>query len=315
MNFILSFPIKKFTHQLSIQQAILLMGSCFAEEIGSKLEERKFNTLINPHGILYNPISICNALVDYVQNKKYTQSDIFLHEELWRSFNHHGKFANIDATTCLESINYQITKANSLLKEARWLFITFGSAFAYTHNRQIVANCHKLPSSQFEKILIPKQQITDAWQKQLAALKEFNPELQILFTVSPVRYVRDGVIENNRSKAILLDAVHTLTEQNNNCFYFPAYEVIIDELRDYRFFKEDLVHPNRLAVNYVWQKFTDVCCDEETKNFMADYEPILKSLQHQDLKGGTSASLKFKKQLEEKQAALKKKYPFLKTLL
>lgn len=314
MNFILPFPLKKFTHQVNIKQAILLMGSCFAEEIGAKLEERKFKAFTNPHGILYNPISICNALTDYIQDKKYTKEDVFLHEELWRSFNHHGKFANTDAEACLENINHQISLARYQLKEAKWLFITFGSAFAYTYNKQIVANCHKLPSSQFEKVLIAKQQITDAWQKQLSTLKEFNPDLQILFTVSPVRYIRDGVIENNRSKGILLDAMHTLVEQNTNCFYFPAYEIVIDELRDYRFFKEDLVHPNHLAVNYVWQKFTDALCDEETKNFMAEYEPIIKSLQHQDLQDGTIASLKFKKHLEEKQIELKKKYHFVKTL-
>ncbi len=314
MDFILPFPLKKFTHQVNIKQAIVLMGSCFAEEIGAKLEERKFNALTNPHGILYNPISICNALTDYIQDKKYTKEDIFLHEELWRSFNHHGKFVSADANICLENINHHVSQAHHQLKEAKWLLVTFGSSFAYTHNKQIVANCHKLPSSQFEKILISKQQITDAWQKQLAVLKEFNPQINVLLTISPVRYIRDGIIENNRSKGILLDAVHTLVEQNTNCFYFPAYEIVIDELRDYRFFKEDLVHPNQLAINYVWQRFSDALCDEETKNFMTDYEPILKSLQHKDLQEGTIASLKFKKHLEEKQTELKNKYPFVKTL-
>lgn len=311
MNFILPFPVKHFTQQVNIKQAILLMGSCFAEEIGAKLEERKFNALTNPHGILYNPISIRSALTDYMQDKKYTKEDIFLHNELWRSFNHHGKFANTDADACLENINHHISLAHQQLKEAKWLLVTFGSAFAYTHNKQIVANCHKLPASQFEKVLISKEQITDVWQKEINVLKELNPQLNILFTVSPVRYVRDGLIENNRSKGILLDAVHTLTEENTNCFYFPAYEIVIDELRDYRFFKDDLVHPNHLAVNYVWQKFTDVVCDEETKNFITDYEPILKSLQHRDLQEGTTASLKFKKHLEEKINTLKAKYSFL----
>lgn len=311
MNFILPFLLKRFTNQLNIRQAMLLMGSCFAEEMGAKLEERKFNTLINPHGILYNPISITRALTDYVQHKKYVQKDIFLHEDLWRSFSHHGKFSNTYASVCLENINHKINQAHLQLKEAKWLLITFGSAYAYLHNNQVVANCHKLPSSQFEKVLISKEQITDVWQKEINVLKELNPQLNILFTVSPVRYVRDGLIENNRSKGILLDAVHTLTEENTNCFYFPAYEIVIDELRDYRFFKEDLVHPNTLAVNYVWRKFTDTLCDEETKSFMADYEPILKSLQHRDLQEGTSASLKFKKQLEEKINTLKAKYSFL----
>jgi hypothetical protein len=251
---------------------------------------------------------------DYVANKKYAQVDIFFHDELWRSFNHHGKFANVNADACLQNINHKISEAHQQLKNAKWLVLTFGSAFAYTHNDKVVANCHKLPASQFKKVLLTKEQIVSEWQKQITILKEFNPQLNIMFTVSPVRYVRDGIIENNRSKGILLDAVHSLIEQNTNCFYFPAYDIVIDELRDYRFFKEDLVHPNQFAVNYVWQKFVDAACDDETKNFIADYEPIMRSLQHRDLQQETSASIKFKKALEEKQSALMKKYPFVKIL-
>jgi hypothetical protein len=311
MDFILPFPLKKLPQQVNIQQALLLVGSCFAEEIGAKLSERKFNSVVNPHGILYNPLSICGAVSDYVENKKYSQADIFLHDELWRSFKHHGKFADVNAEACLVNINHNISEAHQQLKNAKWLVLTFGSAFAYTHNDKVVANCHKLPAAQFKKVLLSKEQIVAEWQKQIAALKAFNPQLQIMFTVSPVRYVRDGVIENNRSKGILLDAVHGLVEQNTNCFYYPAYEIVIDELRDYRFFKEDLVHPNYLAINYVWQKFVDAACDDETKNFIADYEPIMRSLQHRDLQQETSASIKFKKALEDKQSALKKKYPFI----
>ncbi len=311
MDFILPFLLKKLPQQVNIQQGMLLVGSCFAEEIGAKLSERKFNSLVNPHGILYNPLSVCESVNDYIANKKYTQADTFMHDELWRSFNHHGKFTDVNVDACLQNINHKISEAHQQLKNAKWLVLTFGSAFAYTHNDKIVANCHKLPSSQFKKALLTKEQIVDAWQKQIIVLKEFNPQLNIMFTISPVRYVRDGVIENNRSKGILLDAVHTLIQQNPNCFYFPAYEIVIDELRDYRFFKEDLVHPNHLAINYVWQKFVDAACDDETKNFIVDYEPIMRSLQHRDLQQETSASIKFKKALEEKQSAFKKKYPFV----
>jgi hypothetical protein len=312
MNFILPFSIKKSGNPINIRQAGLLLGSCFAEEIGGKLAERKFNMLVNPHGILYNPISISNALTEYIKNKKYMSQDVFLHNELWRSFNHHGKFSDAAAVVCIEKINHKITEAHRQLKSADRLVLTFGSAYAYTHKEKVVANCHKLPSAEFKKVLLSKDQIINIWQKQIHALKEFNPKLQTLFTVSPVRYIRDGIIENNRSKGILLDAVHTLIEQNTNCSYFPAYEIVIDELRDYRFYKEDLVHPNDLAVNYVWQKFTETFCDDETRNFISDYEPILKSLQHRDLRGETTASVKFKKQLEEKQKAFKEKYPFVK---
>ena len=314
MDLILTFPIKKFDKPLNINQGILLVGSCFAAEVGIKLSERKFDTVVNPHGILYNPLSICQAVTDYVKKRTYTQQDIFLHDELWRSFNHHGRFSDVKPGVCLTKINQEIDRAHHQLKNAKWLLVTFGSAFAYKHNSGIVANCHKLPASQFEKILLSKEQIVDAWQKQINLLKEFNPQLQILFTVSPVRYIRDGVIENNRSKGILFDSVHSLIEQNTNLFYFPAYEIVIDELRGYRFFKEDLVHPSSQAINYVWQKFVDAACDEETKNFMADYMPILKSLNHRYVHGDTFVSVKFREQLEEKVTLLRKKYPSITSL-
>jgi len=310
MDFILPFPLKQTEKQINIKQSLLLMGSCFAEEIGKKLQERKFNALVNPHGISYNPSSISNAITDYIEGKVYDDTAIFYHNELWQSFNYHGKFSSTEATICLQAINEEIKQANAHLKKTQWLIITFGSAFAYVNKKSnaIVANCHKLPSSEFEKILLSKNQIVSVWNKQLAALKEFNPNLNVVFTISPVRYVRDGLIENNRSKGILLDAVHTLIEQNKNCFYFPAYEIVIDELRDYRFFKEDLVHPNELAVNYVWEKFVNTVCDEETKKFLTEYEPLLKSLKHRPFQEDTDAHRKFKLQLTEKIKILDKKY-------
>lgn len=310
MDFILPFPLKQAEKQLNIKQSLLLMGSCFAEEIGKKLVDRRFDALINPHGILYNPSSISNAITDYIEGKEYTQENLFEHNEVWQSFNHHGRFSATDSGACLKSINSEIKAGHAQLKKANWLIITFGSAFAYVNKKtnSIVSNCHKLPSSEFEKVLLNKNQIVAVWNRQLAALKEFNPNLNVLFTVSPVRYVRDGLVENNRSKGILLNGIHTLMEQNKNCSYFPAYEIVIDELRDYRFFKEDMVHPNEQAINYVWEKFTNSNCDEETKQFLAEYEPLLKSLNHRPFQEDTEAHQKFKKQLEEKVKTLEKKY-------
>jgi hypothetical protein len=312
MDFILPFPLKQAEKQISIKHDLLLMGSCFAEEIGKKLEERKFKAITNPHGISYNPTSLSNAITDYLENKVYVKEDLFHHNELWQSFNHHGKFSSTDSTTCLKEINAEVNRAHTHLKNTKWLIITFGSAFAYVNKKTnvIVANCHKIPSVEFEKVLLSKNQIIAVWNKQLGALKKFNPDLNILFTVSPVRYVRDGLVENNRSKGILLDAVHTLIEQNTNCFYFPAYEIVIDELRDYRFYKEDLVHPNEMAVNYVWEKFVSTLCNEETKKFLAEYEPLLKSIHHRPLQEDTEAYIKFKLQLEEKIKNLEKKFFF-----
>ncbi len=310
MDFILPFPLKQAVKQINVKQSLLLMGSCFAEEMGRKMQERKFNVLINPHGIIYNPLSLNNALTDYTEGKNYTETDIFQNNELWQSFSHHGKFSEREVTVCLLNINREIKQAHAQLKKANWLIITFGSAFAYVNKKTnaIVANCHKLPSTEFEKVFLSKNQIISIWNKQLAMLKEFNPNLNILFTVSPVRYVRDGLIENNRSKGILIDAVHTLIEQNKNCIYFPSYEIVIDELRDYRFFKEDLVHPNELAINYVWEKFVKTVCDDETKKFLSEYEPLLSGLNHRPLQEDTEAHKKFKKELEERVKVVEKKY-------
>lgn len=310
MELILRFPIKPPSAQINLRDPVLLMGSCFAEEIGLKMQARRFNVLMNPHGILYNPLSLAQAVDDYLTAKKYTKTDLFQQDGLWHSFRHHGRFSQRDARAALQQINSEIARAHAQLKAARWLIITFGSAFIYKHKKTNtrVANCHKVPAGEFEKLLTDKQSIVAAWEEHLQALKKFNPQLNILFTISPVRYVRDGVVENNRSKAILIDAVHALVERHDNCFYFPAYEIVIDELRDYRFFKEDLVHPNQLAVNYVWEKFAANQCDSTTQHFLEEYEPLYRGLQHRPLQGDSAEHQRFRQQLEEKIKALEKKY-------
>ena len=292
-----------------MSESVLMLGSCFAEEIGRKLSERKFKVLLNPHGIVYNPLSLAKSLHEYMDAKEYVQGDLFLHDGLWRSLHHHGRFAHSDASLSLTQINREITKAHTQLIHAKWLIITWGSAFAYMHEKQVVANCHKLPAQSFHKTLLSKEEILSVWRALLSRLKQFNPDLNVLFTVSPVRYLRDGLVGNNRSKGILLDVIHTLTEEMEACLYFPAYEIVIDQLRDYRFFKEDMLHPNELAIKYVWQKFVETAFDTETKQFIEAYEPLLKSLQHRDLHADNTAHLHFKQQLQEKLKSLQQRYP------
>ncbi len=310
MELILPFSPKRPARQIGLKQPVLMIGSCFAEEIGAKMDERRFDTITNPHGILYDPISLGVSLKDCLSAKQYSGKDLHKNNELWYSFSHHGRFSNVSETKCLQHINGEITKAHEQLKKAQWLIITFGSAFVYKHKNsdRFVGNCHKLPAAEFEKVLLGKEQIVADWKIQIEALRKFNPQINILFTVSPVRYVRDGLVENNRSKGILLDTVHTLTEQHANCLYFPAYEIVIDVLRDHRFYKEDLVHPNQLAINYVWDKFVSTCCDEGTQKFLEEYEPVLKGLQHRPINENTEAHQKFRIGLQEKIKALEEKY-------
>jgi hypothetical protein len=310
MEFILTFPLKKPAQQIGLKDGIVLLGSCFAEEMGAKLVPRRFNVLVNPHGILYNPESLATAISEYMAGRQYTQADLFRHNNLWHSYQHHGRFSQADEAACLQGINAEIDKAHAQLKAARWLIVTFGSAFAYRHKKSgsLVANCHKVPSTEFEKVLLTKESIAGRWTSLLAALQKFNPELRFVFTVSPVRYVRDGLVENNRSKGILLDSIHTLVESNVGCYYFPAYEIVVDELRDYRFYKEDLVHPTAQAVNYVWEKFATTALDATAQQFIAEYETVRKALQHRPFQESSQEYQGFRKQLEEKIHALEKKY-------
>ncbi|MBS1647464.1 MAG: GSCFA domain-containing protein [Bacteroidetes bacterium] len=295
---------------ISVRQPLLLLGSCFAEEIGARLRLHQFKALCNPHGILYNPVSIAHSLHEVLFRKEYQQSDVFLQEDLWCSFSHHGQFSHPRQADCLQHINHSIFQAHQHLQSAEWLVVTFGSAFAYTHQGRVVANCHKIPSRQFIKKLLSKEEIVSVWQQQLGLLQQQLPNIKVLFTVSPVRYLRDGLAENNRSKGILIDAVHSLIEQNPFCFYFPSYEIVIDELRDYRFFKEDGLHPNELALNYVWKKWMEACFDEETQQFLREYESLLKNKQHKLLHLHTPSAQAFLTQVAQQEARLKKKYPF-----
>jgi hypothetical protein len=310
MELILPFKIKESKQKVNIWHKLLMSGSCFAEEIGSRMQERRFNVQLNPHGILFNPSSLATAMLHYMDKKVYKEEDLIFHDDLWSSFRHHGRFSDGDQKKCLRQINDQIGQAHNQLKTGDWLVVTFGSAFAYIHRKtnQVVGNCHKIPSTEFRKILLSKNTIVAQWNEAVHSLKEFNPKLNIIFTVSPVRYIRDGLIENNRSKSILLDSVHSVVEQHEHCFYFPAYEVVIDELRDYRFYKEDLVHPNQLAADYVWEKFVAAFCDAATKNFLQEYEPLLKGLKHRSLHEDTAAAKKFKRELDKKIKELEAKY-------
>ena len=285
MNFKLNFDIKSPARKINYSDKLFFIGSCFSENIAEQFDKHLFSIVSNPHGILFNPTSIANALQDVINKKEYTDTDIFFEQGLWCSFQHHGQFSNTDKTVCLEQINTSIEKAHEQLKKSEYLFITLGSAFAYKHIQQqnIVANCHKIAAKEFEKVLISKEDITSSYKKLIAELKTFNPTIKIVFTVSPVRYIRDGLVENNQSKAILLQSSHELITTNENCFYFPSYEIVIDELRDYRFFKEDMVHPNELAVKYIWERIQQSWIDNQTTAFINEAGQYKRLLEHRVL--------------------------------
>jgi hypothetical protein len=271
------------------------MGSCFSEEIGNRLKSLKFDVIQNPNGILYDPLSISDALFSYIENKPFEEKNLFQLNGLWHSWQHHSVFSRVNRESVLQKINDSRSYAHVFLKNATCLFITFGSAFNYIlkNSLQNVANCHKAPGNSFIKNLLPVEEIRADLQSVITALEMFNPQLKIIFTVSPVKHIKDGIIENSRSKARLIEAAHAIAEEKENAFYFPSYEIVTDVLRDYRFFKKDLVHPNEMATDFVFEKFSESFFDAETKNIIIKIEKIAAAVNHKPFEKESEEHQKF----------------------
>jgi hypothetical protein len=324
MDFMLDINIPTPQETINYREPILLTGSCFTEHIGNSLQELKFEVLQNPHGILFDPSSVASSLVSYVQNKQYTVSDLFYLNELWQSWQHHSRFSHVDQETCLRTINASQEKAHQFLKQAKWLVITLGSSFSYRLTDQApvvaqtgggasgaVANCHRAPGQWFRKHLMTIEEINTALDNSLYQVFKFNPSLRVIFTVSPVRHIRDGVVDNNRSKARLLEVVHHLVNKFDKLYYFPAYELVIDVLRDYRFYDIDMVHPNYPATSFVLEKFMKHFTDAESQQLSAEVQKIVIARKHKAFHPATEAHKRFLKAHLDKAKELQDKYPFL----
>lgn len=294
MDFRLAYTPRPFDTKLNHRHKLFLAGSCFTEQIGAKLSAHKFTTIENPNGILFNPVSIARSIISYIEQKQYHADDLFYHNDLWGSWDHHTRFSSILQEDALQKINQSQQAAHHFLKTADWLLLTLGSAFVYEWEKgRVVANCHKVPTDKFVKRLLTPEEIISTLDNLIHRLKNFNPHLKIIFTISPVRHLRDGFVENNRSKAALIHAVHHLVDKFEKLFYFPAYELVIDDLRDYRFYAEDMVHPNYAATNYVWQKFVLTCIDEPSQKLMQEINSINAALQHKPFNPQSAAHQKF----------------------
>lgn len=329
MDLMLNIDLKKLPEPITYQDKILLMGSCFTEHIGNALEELKFSVLQNPNGILFDPISVCRSLVSYIQNKKYLTTDLFQLNEVWHSWQHHSRFSNIDVQEAVRIINESQQRAHEFLKQADWIIITLGSSFCYQLTNLAgssktspspfmergqggeVANCHRAPAQWFNKHLLEIQEIISMMEDCYQQLLRFNPKLKIIFTVSPVRHIRDGVVENNRSKARLIESVHHLVNKFDSLYYFPAYELVIDVLRDYRFYDVDLVHPNYMATEFVLEKFAETSIDEASQELMKEVKDIVIARKHKAFQPATNAHRQFLKTYFEKTKLLQEKCPFL----
>ncbi len=318
MKFKLTLDASPSANAIHYQDKIMLMGSCFTENIGAKLQRHLFEVKENPHGILFNPVSVINALNDYIENKQYDATDLFELNDLYNSWHHHTRFSNITSATTLEKINGSINDAHSYLKVADKLIITLGSAWLYkltavapNNAGLVVANNHKAPAQWFEKKLMDPVELSARLQQIATAIQSLNSKIKIIFTISPVRHLREGLIENNRSKAVLIYAVHDTVAKLNNVEYFPAYEYVIDDLRDYRFYAEDLVHPNYAATNYVWEKLVTTYFSEETQLIMSEVSELQLAKQHKPFNKATKAHQAFINKALIKTQLLQFKYPYL----
>lgn len=277
MNFRTKISIKQEQNTINYQSKIVLLGSCFTQNIGDKLAFYKFKTLINPLGILFHPAAIAKIISASLENQFFTEKDLIFHEERWHCLDIHSVFSSKDKLVVLQQANESLQKTNKAITNASHIFITLGTAWVYRFlkTNKIVANCHKIPQKKFQKELLSVDEIKTSLATIIAKVKKVNPKASIVFTVSPVRHLKDGFIENQLSKAHLLTAIHQL-----NTSYFPAYEIQMDDLRDYRFYKKDMIHPNELSIDYIWKKFAETWIDFSEKEIMNQINQIQKGLAH-----------------------------------
>jgi hypothetical protein len=313
MQFTLQLDIPLLPKPITYMDNVLLIGSCFTEHISDRLQQHKFKVLSNPHGILFNPLSVASSLDGYLNDRRYEQEELFYLNELWNSWDHHTRYSDIDTVAALQGINQSQADASAFIKQADWVIITLGSAFQYylKETGKPVANNHRAPAQWFEKKLLGIDDIIGSLGKTLQHLFDVNPYANVLFTISPVRHIRDGVVDNNRSKARLIESVHTLCERYDKAHYFPAYELVIDILRDYRFYDIDFVHPNYMATTYVWEQFVKSCIAPPACDLMQQVQEIITARSHRSRFPATNAHKKFKESYAEKTKMLMTKYPYL----
>lgn len=313
MKFRTEIKIEKSSLLIRHQNRIMTMGSCFAENIAEQLSAHFFKIIRNPYGILYNPLSITLALEQIIKKKKFKANELFFYQDEWHSFWHHSSFSHHKKNQVLKKINEQIDRAHQFLKHADWLILTFGTAYVYFHlpEKQLVSNCHKLPQKEFRRELISVDEIVQTVQTVFQELKAFNPKLKIIISISPIRHIRDGLVQNQRSKATLILAVQRLLETHPSLIYFPAYEILMDDLRDYRFYELNLTHPNSLAIHYIWEKFSEMFFNEETQNTLKQFARLRNALDHKVRNPYSESHRKFLQQTIQTLENLMEQFPYV----
>lgn len=305
-------PLPRAPFSLSHRDCLVTIGSCFSEHIGRYFAQYRFDTDINPFGQQYNPGSIATALDRLLSAQPYSADDLVKHDERYHSFDHHGSFSLSGKEETAAAINERLQLSSEKLKQATVLFLTFGTAhvFKLKGTSRIVSNCHKIPAKEFDFEMLPTEEIVRLLSQSLEALWQVNPAVIVVLTVSPVRYFAFGHFENSVSKGRLHDAIYLLTRKYPQCFYFPAYEIVMDELRDYRFFADDMLHPNKLAIDYVWEQLVKTFISAKDQELLQEIDEITAAVNHRVRNPDSEAHQKFKEKYLAKMKALEEKYGF-----
>lgn len=305
-------PLEDCQGLVSHSRPIVMLGSCFTENIGSRLENELFYTVINPSGTLYNPASIASVLLDLLYGRDYTEDDLFMHDGLWHSYSHHSRFSGTDIESVLSAINSAAAEAREALASASALIITFGTSYIYRlkEGNRVVANCHKMPAGTFNREMLTATQTVGLWKKMLRELSARFPHMKVIFTVSPIRHLADGAHENQVSKAALLLAVDRLiAEYPDTALYFPSYEIMLDDLRDYRFYTADMVHPSDTAVDYIYDIFKQSFMDYTTLELAVESAKLVRRLRHRPMTQSQQLRDRFLADTESVKASLLSAHP------
>ncbi len=308
-------PLCKAEHQIDYSSQLLLLGSCFSENIGAKLNYFKFRVLQNPFGILFHPLAIENLIVRAINKEYYSEDELFFLNERWHCFDAHSSLSDVSKYHLLDKLNAQLAATEEQLKKSTHVIITLGTAWVYRkkETKTTVANCHKVPQKEFDKQLLSIDEIRTSLQRIIHTIEKINKSAQLIFTISPVRHLKDGCVQNQQSKAHLITALHSILPSRVRGLYFPAYEIMMDELRDYRFYTTDMIHPNELAIEYIWDKFQEVWISDnrDISASMKKVGEIQKGLQHTPFNPKSAEHQKFRRALLEKIKVLQTRYPFI----
>ncbi len=319
-------PLKPEENQIDYSSKILLLGSCFSENIGAKFDYFKFQNLQNPFGVIFNPVSLERLIVRAINNRAFSEEDIFQHNGIWKCFETHSELSALDKNKFLQNLNTALQSLQEALFSSTHIVFTYGTSWVYRNieNHEIVANCHKLPQKNFTKELLSIEKISKSIQNIFDRISEVNPNATIVNTVSPVRHIKNGFIENSLSKAHLLSAIHQTichpelvegqqsTIVNQKSFYFPSFEIMMDELRDYRFYIEDMLHPNKTAIEIIWQKFSKVWISSETDSLQKEIASIQNGLNHKPFNPKSAEHIQFLEKIQQKISSIKKLSPHIK---